>query len=76
MAKRESLDGPWECSWCGFKSWDIVMVVEHENKKAISGQNTVVTKKEKERDYDFAFDFIISRTAKPTTIMTSTTIAA
>lgn len=23
MVYRKSLDGPWVCSWCGFKDWDI-----------------------------------------------------
>jgi hypothetical protein len=33
MVKRKSLDAPWCCSWdCGFESWDIRKVVEHENK--------------------------------------------
>jgi hypothetical protein len=30
--KRQSFDAPWECSWCGFKSWEIAVVAEHENK--------------------------------------------
>jgi len=33
LAKRKDLESPWECSrGCGFKSWDIAEVVEHENK--------------------------------------------
>jgi hypothetical protein len=32
MVKRKSIDCPWCCSWdCGFKSWDIIEVVKHEN---------------------------------------------
>lgn len=30
---RKSLNGPWVCSWnCGFESYDIDEVIEHENK--------------------------------------------
>ena len=28
---RESLSGPWICSWkCGFKSFDLDEIIEHE----------------------------------------------
>jgi hypothetical protein len=30
---RKTLDGPWICSWnCGFRSYDLDKVIEHENK--------------------------------------------
>jgi len=33
MVYRKILDGPWICSWnCGYKSYDIQKVVDHENK--------------------------------------------
>ena len=34
LVYRKKLDGPWDCSWnCGFQSWKIKEVVEHENKE-------------------------------------------
>ena len=31
MVKRKKINGRWECSWdCGFKHWDVGVVVWHE----------------------------------------------
>lgn len=31
MVKKNSVNGPFVCSWCGLEDWDLQKILDHEN---------------------------------------------
>ncbi len=40
MVKKNSVDGPFVCSWCGLEDWNLQKILDHENTEHVPNQKS------------------------------------